>query len=176
MTRVTPHLEPPSVWDHDGETRAVWPGRHYPLGATWSHESTNFAVYAPNARRLWVCLFDDEGVEDRHLLTESTLGVWHGAIPGVRTGQRYGYRADGEWDLTTGMRFNAAKLLLDPYAKAISGDLVVDDAIFDYVADDPTTRSDLDSAPYVPRSVVVHDEFQWGAESRSLRVVGSSAT
>ena len=134
MTRVTP-----SQWSHEGETMTVWPGKNYPLGATWSHESTNFAVYAPNARRLWVCLFDDDGAEERHELTESSLGVWHGAIPGVAPGTRYGYRADGPWDLDTGMRFNPAKLLLDPYGKAVAGDLVVDDAIYGYVMGEPET-------------------------------------
>ena len=169
MTRVTPPPDSASAWNHDGETRDVWPGRHFPLGATWSRESTNFAVYAPAARRVWVCLFGDDGSEERHLLTESTLGVWHGAIPGVAPGRCYGYRADGPWDLAAGLRFNAAKLLLDPYGKAVSGDLVVDDAIFDHDRADPTVRNDLDSAAYVPRSVVVHDEFQWGADTPPRR-------
>ena len=82
MARVTPPPETSTVWKHDGETMAVWPGRNYPLGATWSSESTNFAVYAPEARALWVCLFDEAGVETRHRLTEQAVGVWHGAIPG----------------------------------------------------------------------------------------------
>nr|WP_299928070.1 glycogen debranching protein GlgX [uncultured Nocardioides sp.] len=148
---------------------SVWPGRNHPLGATWSWESTNFAVYAPEARAMWVCLFDDAGVETRHRLTELSLGVWHGAVPGVARGALYGYRADGPWDPEAGLRFNPAKLLLDPYGKAVSGDLVVDKAIFGYVMDDPATRSDLDSAPYVPRSVVVHDDFQWGPDTSPHR-------
>ncbi|MCF6379663.1 glycogen debranching protein GlgX [Nocardioides KLBMP 9356] len=164
-----PHDTATPVWNHDGETRDVWPGRHYPLGATWSRESTNFAVYAPNATRLWVCLFDDDGTEQRHELTVSTLGVWHGAIPGVDPGRCYGYRADGPWDPAAGLRFNEAKLLLDPYGKAVSGELVVDDAIFAHVRTEPATRSDLDSAPYLPRSVVVHDEFQWGGDTPPRR-------
>jgi glycogen operon protein len=168
MTRVTP---PPDtiVWNHEGETMTVWPGRHYPLGATWSHDATNFAVYAPAAERVWVCLFDDDDTEVRHLLTEHSLGVWHGAIPGVTPGTRYGYRAHGPWDPDAGLRFNKAKLLLDPYGKAVSGDLVVDDAIFGYAVGDPDTISDLDSAPYVPRSVVVYDDFQWGADTSPRR-------
>ena len=169
MAPVTPPPDSESVWNHDGETRDVWPGRNHPLGSTWSHESTNFAVYAPNAQRVWVCLFDDEGTEARHPLTEHSLGVWHGAIPGVAPGTRYGYRAHGPWDPATGMRFNAAKLLLDPYGKAVSGDLVVDDAIFGYVPGEPDTISELDSAPYVPRSVVVYDDFQWGADTSPRR-------
>ena len=115
MTRMTAPPETSTVWNHDGETMSVWPGRNYPLGATWSSESTNFAVYAPAATAVWVCLFDDDGVEERHRLTEHSLGVWHGAIPGVRPGTAYGYRADGPWDPDAGLRFNPAKLLLDPY-------------------------------------------------------------
>ncbi|MDZ5662478.1 glycogen debranching protein GlgX [Nocardioides sp. S-58] len=156
--------ETTTVWKHDGETMSVWPGRHYPLGATWSHESTNFAVYAPEAESVWVCVFDDDGAERRHLLTEHSLGVWHGALPGIAPGTLYGYRAHGPWKPDAGLRFNAAKLLLDPYAKAVAGDLIADDAIFGYVVGDPETRSDLDSAPFVPRSVVVHDDFQWGTD------------
>ena len=121
MARVTPPPETSTVWNHDGETMAVWPGRNYPLGATWSRESTNFAVYAPEARAMWVCLFDEDGVETRHRLTELSLGVWHGALPGVAPGTRYGYRADGPWDPEAGLRFNPAKLLLDPYGRAVSG-------------------------------------------------------
>ncbi|WQQ23725.1 glycogen debranching protein GlgX [Nocardioides renjunii] len=161
--------ETTTVWKHDGETMSVWPGRHYPLGATWSHESTNFAVYAPEAESVWVCVFDDDGAERRHLLTEHSLGVWHGALPGIAPGTLYGYRAHGPWKPDAGLRFNAAKLLLDPYAKAVAGDLVADDAIFGYVVGDPENRSDLDSAPFVPRSVVVHDDFQWGTDTSPRR-------
>jgi len=118
---------------------------------------------------VWVCLFDDEGVEERHELSEHSLGVWHGALPGVSPGTRYGYRAHGPWDPDAGLRFNAEKLLLDPYGKAVSGDLVVDDAIFGYAMGHPDRVSDLDSAPYVPRSVVVYDDFQWGADTSPRR-------
>ena len=167
---VTPPPETSAVWHHDGETMTVWPGRNYPLGATWSEESTNFAVYAPAATSLWVCLFDEDGTEVRHQLTEHSLGVWHGAIPGVAVGSLYGYRAAGPWDPAAGLRFNAAKLLLDPYGKAVSGDLVVDDAIYGYVMGEPETPSDLDSAPYMPRSVVVHDDdFDWGDDAPQYR-------
>ncbi len=100
----------------------MWPGFHQLLGATWTPDSTNFAVWSPEATAMWVCLFDDDGDEVRHQLTEHTLGVWHGAVPGVRPGQRYGFRADGPWDPAHGRRFNPEKLLLDPYARAISGE------------------------------------------------------
>ena len=93
-------------WSHRDETAPVWPGFHQRLGATWSEESTNFAVFSPDATAMTVCLFDDAGVETRHRLTEHTLGVWHGAIPGVPVGQRYGFRADGAWEPGRGRRFN----------------------------------------------------------------------
>ncbi|MGN6129374.1 MAG: hypothetical protein ACTHOK_03445, partial [Nocardioidaceae bacterium] len=165
--------------DHE-RTPPVWPGRHDPLGATWGEEATNFAVYAPEATSVDVCLFDEGRygeTERRFRLTEQTLGIWHGAVPGVPRGQRYGFRADGPWDPERGRRFNPAKLLLDPYARAVAGDVVLDDAIFGYVypgpTDDPVTarrkqltRDVRDSAPYVARGVVVHDDFDWGADTR----------
>ena len=127
----------PGVWTEDQDHVAVWPGQHQPLGATWAEEATNFAVYAPEATRVEVCLFDDGGaggeVERRYVLTEYTLGIWHGAIPGVPKGQRYGFRADGPWDPTNGLRFNPHKLLLDPYALAVSGSVVPGPEIFGYV-------------------------------------------
>ena len=157
MGRVTPGL-----WRTRGERSPVWPGQNWPLGSTWSEESTNFAVHAPRATAVWVCLYDDEGGEQRHRLTEQALGIWHGAVPGVRPGTRYGYRAAGPWDPSQGMRFNPNKLLLDPFARAVSGDVTVDPAIFGYAQDDPERMSETDSAPYVPRGVVIDDRFDWG--------------
>ncbi|ABL81324.1 MULTISPECIES: glycogen debranching protein GlgX [unclassified Nocardioides] len=152
----------PGLWRDRGERAPVWPGRSWPLGSTWSAEATNFAVHAPRATAAWVCLFDEEGRERRHPLTEQELGIWHGAIPGVAPGTRYGYRVDGPWDPAQGLRFNADKLLLDPFARAVSGDLTLDPAIFGYVEGAPDRRSDTDSAPYVPRSVVLgDDDFDW---------------
>ncbi|TCJ23187.1 glycogen debranching protein GlgX [Nocardioides jejuensis] len=143
----------------------TWPGRHWPLGATWSEESTNFAVHAPAATAVWICLVDDEGVETRLQLTEHRLGIWHGAVPGVPPGTRYGFRADGPWDPAGGLRFNPEKLLLDPYARAVSGVLEAGPAIFSHDLDDPTVRSGLDSAGSVPLGVVVHDDFDWGGDA-----------
>ena len=77
----------------------------------------------PGGDRLWVCLFDEDGSETRHELTERSLGIWHGALPGVAVGQRYGFRADGPWEPGLGLRFNPHKLLLDPYARAVSGEV-----------------------------------------------------
>ena len=158
----------------------VWPGRHEPLGATWGPEATNFAVYAPEARSVEVCLFDDgpDGEGERRVrLTEQTLGIWHGEIPGVPVGQRYGYRADGPWEPGWGLRFNPAKLLLDPYSRATSGEVRHHDALYGYVRPGPqdgedaaavkaATRDERDSAPYTARSVVVHDDFDWGDDRK----------
>ncbi|MCW2853515.1 MAG: glgX 2 [Nocardioides sp.] len=159
MARVTPGL-----WRNLGDRAPVWPGQHYPLGSTWSPESTNFAVHAPRAEAVWVCVFDDEGGERRHQLTEQSLGIWHGAVPGVPVGTRYGYRVDGPWEPAAGLRFNVDKLLLDPFARAVSGGLTLDPAIYGFALDRDgiRRRNDADSAPYVPRSVVVADDFDWG--------------
>ncbi|WP_249423960.1 glycogen debranching protein GlgX [Nocardioides coralli] len=151
-------------WRHRDETAPVWPGFHQLLGATWAAEATNFAVWSPESTAMWVCLFDDDGAEVRHRLTEHTLGVWHGAIPGVQVGQRYGYRADGPWDPAHGRRFNPEKLLLDPYARAVSGGVTPGPATLPHDTAHPSRRSTLDSAPAVPRSVVVHDDFDWGED------------
>jgi glycogen debranching enzyme GlgX len=156
----------PGMWTYDGETAEVWPGRNHPLGATWSEESTNFAVHAPQATAAWVCLFDDQGNETRHQLTEQSLGIWHGALPGIEPGTLYGFRADGPWDPERGLRFNPAKLLLDPFARAVSGRVAADPAIFGHVLDEPEKRNDDDSAPYVGRSVVVRDEFDWQGDQQ----------
>ena len=168
------------LWTDEQDRADVWPGQHQPLGATWREESTNFAVFAPEATRVEVCLFDDSGdsaSERRYELTEYTLGIWHGAVPGVEKGQLYGYRVDGQWDPEKGRRFNPAKLLIDPYAKAVSGSVVPESAIFGYVlpdaedddearAEKELTRNEEDSAPYMAKSVVVHDDFDWGDDVR----------
>ena len=139
------------MWHHHGEAAELWPGRNYPLGASWGEEATNFAVYAPQATGVWLCVFDDDDRERRFPLTEQSLGVWHGAVPGVAPGTRYGYRVDGPWDPRKGLRFNLAKLLLDPYAHAVSGTFTPDPTTYDYQLDAPDERNDEDSAPYVPR-------------------------
>jgi glycogen debranching enzyme GlgX len=170
----------PATWTEGSDHAPVWPGQHQPLGATWGEEATNFAVYAPEATRVEVCLFDDDeygGVERRYELTEHTLGIWHGAIPGVPRGQRYGFRADGPWDPDNGHRFNPHKLLLDPYARAVSGAVVPGPEIFGYVLPEAHDSKDArarkertlnrqDSAPFMARSVVVHDDFDWGDDEQ----------
>ena len=154
---------------------AVWPGHNWPLGATWAEEATDFAVYAPDAESVWLCLFtgDDAEQESRHELTEHSLGIWHGALPGIAPGQQYGFRVDGLWDPEQGLRFNRDKLLLDPYARAVSGRFVTHPAVFGFEVDDslgatssPPHRDPRDSAPYVGRSVVVHDDFDWTGDRK----------
>ncbi|MFC6286654.1 glycogen debranching protein GlgX [Nocardioides sp. GCM10027113] len=154
-------------WSHRDETAPVWPGHHQMLGATWAPTATNFAVWSPEATALWVCLFDEDGTETRHRLTEHTLGVWHGQIPGIPVGQQYGLRADGPWDPKHGRWFNPAKLLVDPYARAITGDVTPGPALLPHTGDG-ATRSELDSAASMPRSVIVHDEFDWEGDRHLL--------
>ena len=163
MPRVTPNIW---SWHDRNETAPVWPGHHQQLGASWAPDATNFAVWSPEATGMWVCLFDDAGTEIRHQLTEHTLGVWHGQIPGVMIGQLYGLRADGPWDPAHGRKFNPNKLLLDPYARAVTGDVGYGPETLPYDIADPVQLSTLDSAASMPRCVVVHDEFDWNDDRR----------
>ena len=140
-----------------------WPGSPSPLGASWDGEGTNFALWAPAAESVDLCLFDDAGHEQRVELGEVTHHVWHGYVPRVGPQQRYGFRVDGPFDPSRGARWNPSKLLADPYALAFDGAFVVDDAIFGFPPGrDDTHQDHRDSAPFVPKSVVVHDEFPWG--------------
>jgi glycogen debranching enzyme GlgX len=149
-------------WHSRDERAPVWPGQSWPLGATWSQEATNFAVYAPEATAMWVCVFDEEDHETSYQLTEHSLGIWHGAVPDLPVGTRYGLRAFGPWQPDQGLRFNPHKLLIDPYARAVAGTLVTGPAIYAQDLDQPDRPSTADSAASMPKSVVVHDEFDWG--------------
>ncbi|MDP9068924.1 MAG: glycogen debranching protein GlgX [Actinomycetota bacterium] len=143
----------------------VWPGRAYPLGATWEGEGTNFAVFSENAERVELCLFDDSGSETRIPLPEITAFVWHGYIAGVSPGQRYGYRVHGPFDPASGKRFNPSKLLIDPYARAIEGDVDWGPEVFSYPFLDKKEDlafSGADDAARVPKSIVVDGSFYWG--------------
>ncbi len=151
----------PWRWHGPGETAPVRPGFHQALGASWGPASTNFAVYSPDATGMWVCLFDEDGAERQVQLTEHTLGVWHGAITGVPIGQLYGFRAHGPWDPDHGRRFNPAKLLLDPYARAITGDVTGYTELLPHDPEGPEQPCPVDSAPFMPRCVVTHDAFEW---------------
>jgi isoamylase len=146
----------------------VWPGHPAPLGAHWDGTGTNFALWSAGAQAVDLCLFDADGTESRHRLQETTHQVWHGRLPGVGPGQRYGYRVHGGYDPGAGLRYNPAKLLLDPYARAVDGELRLDPALFGYTSDavDSGHPDGRDSAPYVPRGVVIHDSFPWDGDRR----------
>ncbi|WP_327109373.1 glycogen debranching protein GlgX [Nonomuraea glycinis] len=140
----------------------VWPGDPYPLGATYDGAGTNFSLYTEVAHSVELCLFDDDNRESRVQLTEVDGFIWHGYLPGIGPGQRYGYRVHGPYEPARGLRCNPAKLLLDPYAMAIEGGVDWDEAVYGYRFGSPDTRNDMDSAPYVPRSIVINPFFGWG--------------
>jgi isoamylase len=139
-----------------------WPGRPYPLGAAYDGGGTNFSLFSEMAEEVELCLFDDDGGEERLRLEEIDAFVWHAYLPTVAPGQRYGYRVHGPWDPERGQRCNPAKLLLDPYAKAIEGQVDWNPACFPYQFGDENARNGDDSAPFVPRSVVHNPFFDWG--------------
>ncbi|MCL6750199.1 glycogen debranching protein GlgX [Nostoc sp. CCCryo 231-06] len=144
---------------------AVWPGNVYPLGATWDGKGTNFALFSENATGVELCLFDADNHEIRLALTEKNNFVWHAYLPGVGTGQRYGFRVHGPWAPELGHRFNPNKLLIDPYAKAIDGEISDSPANFGYSLDAPEQDlafSDLDNAEIMPKCIVVDQSFDWG--------------
>jgi glycogen operon protein len=145
--------------------RTLLPGRPYPLGATASTKGTNFAIFSEGATRVDVCLFDDKRNQtDCVTLRERTAFVWHGLVRDIKPGQLYGYRVHGPWEPEKGHRFNPAKLLVDPYAKAIAGDVDWKSPIFahDVASGDDLRIDTQDSAAGVPRSVVVEGRFDWG--------------
>ncbi len=140
----------------------IWAGQPYPLGATYDGLGTNFSLFSEVAERVELCLFDDAGVETRVDLPEVTGFVWHGYVPQMTPGQRYGYRVHGPRVVAEGKRCNPAKLLLDPYAKAIEGSVTWDQAVYGYSFDGPEGEAELtDSAPFMPRSVVTNPYFDW---------------
>jgi glycogen operon protein len=144
--------------------RTLLPGKPYPLGATPSSLGTNFALYSENATAVHVCLFDEDGTQtDCVELKEQTAFVWHGLLRGIQPGQRYGYRVNGPWEPERGLRFNAKKLLLDPYAKAIAGEVDHRGPILPYDAPsgDDMRICEIDDADFVPKSVVVDSKFDW---------------
>jgi isoamylase len=155
----------------------VWPGRPFPLGSTWDGHGVNFSLYSLNAERVELCLFDDDGTETRVPLEQRTAHQWHGYLPDARPGQCYGYRVFGPYDPEAGHRFNPAKLLIDPYAKAIDGGVDWDAAnVLPYVPGGPEVPDDADleiddddSAPAVPKSVVVDEAFDWEGDRRPER-------
>ncbi|MFF8653858.1 glycogen debranching protein GlgX [Streptomyces huasconensis] len=140
----------------------VWPGQAYPLGATYDGAGTNFAVFSEAAERMELCLLHDDGSETAVELRESDAFVRHAYLPGVMPGQRYGLRVHGPYAPEQGHRCNSAKLLLDPYARAVSGRVDWGEEVYGYHFEDPGRRNDLDSAPHMMTSVVVNPYFDWG--------------
>ena len=125
-----------------------------PLGARHDGRGATFALFSSVADGVEVCLFDDAGAETRWALDQGDGFVWQGYLPDVAPGQRYGFRVHGPWDPAAGVRCNPAKLLLDPYARAVAGEVHWDPAVYGHAADDPNRADGSDSAPYVPRSVL----------------------
>ncbi|MET7753817.1 glycogen debranching protein GlgX [Streptomyces sp. NPDC005389] len=176
---MTSAAEQEAVPEHAPERAGppVWPGAPTPLGARCrvgpdGVTGTNFALWAGGAEAVELCLFGPDGTELRLPLTELTHEIWHGFVPGIGAGQRYGYRVHGRWDPWTGARWNPAKLLLDPYARAVDGDFTLPPEVYGHVRDWPqqhvadTVRDERDSAPYVPKGVVVLDDDDWSDDRR----------
>ncbi len=149
----------------------VLPGRPVPLGARWDGEGVNFAVFSGGATRVALCLYDDDGEKElaRISLPERTGDVWHGYVRDLGPGQRYGYRVHGPWAPERGRRYNPSKLLLDPYARALDRGLRWSNAFYGFVRRDPpddSTPDGEDSAPFLPRCIVVDDAFDWEGDRR----------
>ncbi len=145
----------------------VWPGESYPLGATFDGTGTNFALFSEVAEKVELCLFETDGRETRLELPEFTGFVWHGYLPNVRPGQRYGYRVHGPYEPESGHRCNPAKLLLDPYARAIDGEVQWDQAVYAYEWENPEGPLNTDdSAPFMPKCVVTSPFFDWRDDPR----------
>jgi isoamylase len=141
----------------------TWPGEPFPLGATYDGRGTNFSLFSETAVRVELCLFDGGGLETRVNLPEVTALSWHGYLPGITPGQRYGFRVHGPWSPDEGYWCNPNKLLLDPYAKALDGAWKWHESMFPYHFDNPDgSKNDTDSAPHMPKSVVVEQSFDWG--------------
>lgn len=153
--------------------RTILPGKPYPLGAKWDGTGVNFALYSENATGVDLCLFGSAGEQVECIqLEEQTAFVWHGYLPGIPPGQQYGYRVRGPWEPEQGLRFNPAKLLVDPYAQAISGRVDWSKPIFPYVfggEDADLVPDERDSSEGVPKSVVVNPYFDWD-QDRPLRI------
>jgi glycogen operon protein len=140
----------------------IWPGQPFPLGANYDGAGTNFSIFSEVADRVELCLFTDDGTETRFTLPEITAFIHHGYLPGVQPGQRYGFRVYGPWEPSAGHRCNPSKLLVDPYAKAIEGEVRWADEVLPYRVDDPDKMDEHDNADLVPRSVVANPFFDWG--------------
>ncbi|HEX2246445.1 MAG TPA: glycogen debranching protein GlgX, partial [Arthrobacter sp.] len=144
----------------------VWPGEAYPLGATYDGNGTNFALFSEAGERVYLCLFDEDGEETRVELKDVDGYVWHCYLPHVLPGQKYGFRVDGPYDPANGQRCNVNKLLLDPYAKAVHGEIDWDQSLFGYNFGDENSRNDEDSAAHMMMGVVVSPFFDWDGDRK----------
>jgi isoamylase len=148
-----------------------WPGKPYPRGVSWDGQGTNVSVFSENAEKIELLLFDSaEALKPNRTITikEKTASTWHCYLPDVGPGQLYAYRAHGPYEPDQGHRFNVAKVLIDPYARAIAGDVAWDDALFGYTVGDPAedlARDERDSTPFIPKSVVVDQAFDWSGDT-----------
>jgi isoamylase len=147
------------------ERMDVRQGRPFPLGATPTAEGTNFAVSSEVADAIEVCLFDDDGHEQRVELPARTAHVWHGLVAGTGPGQRYGLRVQGPWAPADGLRCNGAKLLLDPHATAVDGEVIWGEEVFGHRFEEPDEANDADSAPFMPKCVITDRQFGWGPDT-----------
>jgi isoamylase len=146
----------------------VWPGNAYPLGAIWDGSGTNFAIFSEVAELVELCLFDDEGAETKIALSEVDGFVWHCYLPDVGPGQRYAFRVHGPYEPRRGHRCNPAKLLLDPYGKAVDGQVTWSPALYSYVltGKDAGSVNTDDSQAFMPRNVVINPYFDWGGDQQ----------
>src|SRR5437588_3108256 len=141
----------------------LWPGQPFPLGASYDGAGTNFSLFSEVATGVDLCLYDDDGTEECIPLTEVTALCWHGYLPNVGPGQRYGFRVHGPWEPQAGHRCNPSKLLLDPYGKAVDGEVKWNEAIFPYhFQQGEDSKNEIDSGPFMPKSVVANPYFDWG--------------
>jgi len=148
------------------DDREIWPGRPYPLGASYDGAGTNFSLFSEVAEGVELCLFDEDENEERVELDEVDAFCWHAYLPNVGPGQRYGYRVHGPWAPEHGQRCNPSKLLLDPYAKAVDRPVLPHQTTFAYDFDDPEQRNDDDSGPHVAKGVVHNPYFDWSNDRR----------
>src|SRR3954469_14196881 len=148
----------------------VWPGRPYPLGATWDGAGVNFALFSEHATKVELCLFDsadDTKETHRIALADQTDQVWHAYLPGIQPEQLYGYRVSGPYEPQNGHRFNPNKIVLDPYAKAVARGINWSDEMFGYRVGDPEedlSFDDRDNASFAPLAAVVDPAFTWGGD------------
>ncbi len=151
------------------KSTTTYPGSPFPLGATYDGEGVNFAIFAENATAIDLCLFDEISGQSETTtipLLERAYHIWHVYIPGLKPGQLYGYRVDGPYEPENGHRFNRNKLLIDPYTKALAGTVEWNESLFSYkMGEEDLTFSDTDSAPYVPKSVVIDTNFDWEGDT-----------